>query len=331
MMEKKNKKLNQKVVLNWAKDVLATEIQGLKNVKAKLGNDFFKAIKASLKCRGRIVISGMGKAGIIGQKFSATLSSTGTSSFWLHAAEAVHGDLGRIKKNDIVIILSYSGQTDEIQNLAPFVKKIGSRIIAITGNINSSLAQYSDIIIDVAVDKEACGLGLAPTTSTTAMLAVCDAISVVLQKIKGFKEKDFASFHPRGSLGRRLLLQVSDIMRKKKQNPVVDAEALVDQVLLKITSAHAGAATVVDAKNKIIGIFTDGDLRRNLKKDRDILNKKVKSVMSAKPTTIKDSDLASEALKVLEKKKIDELPVVDKNNHPIGMLDIQDLIAAGLV
>ncbi|MCF7887079.1 MAG: KpsF/GutQ family sugar-phosphate isomerase, partial [Candidatus Omnitrophica bacterium] len=325
-MAKKVKKLNKKTILGWAKDVLVTEAEGLENVKIKLGKDFFESIKIASRCKGRLIISGMGKAGIIGQKFSATLSSTGTSSFWLHAAEAVHGDLGRIKKNDIVIILSYSGQTDEIKNLIPFVKKIGSKIIAITGNIKSNLAQYSNIVIDVAVDKEACGLGLAPTTSTTAMLAVCDAISVVLQKIKGFKEKDFASFHPRGSLGRRLLLKVSDIMRKKKSNPVVSAETLIDQVLLKITSAHAGAATVVDKKNKIIGIFTDGDLRRNLKKDRNILNKKVKLVMSAKPTVIKDSDLASQALKILEKKKIDELPVVDKNNHPVGMLDIQDLI-----
>ncbi|MCF7895156.1 MAG: KpsF/GutQ family sugar-phosphate isomerase, partial [Candidatus Omnitrophica bacterium] len=325
-MTKKVKKLNKKTILNWAKDVFITEAEGLENVKTKLGKDFFESIKITSKCKGRLIISGMGKAGIIGQKFSATLSSTGTSSFWLHAAEAVHGDLGRIKKNDIVIILSYSGQTDEIKSLIPFIKKIGSKIIAITGNIKSNLAQYSDVVIDVAVDKEACGLGLAPTTSTTAMLAVCDAISVVLQKIKGFKEKDFASFHPRGSLGRKLLLKVSDIMRKKKSNPVVSTEALVDQVLLKITSAHAGAATVVDKKNKIIGIFTDGDLRRNLKKDRNILNKKVKLVMSAKPTVIKDSDLASQALKILEKKKIDELPVVDKNNHPVGMLDIQDLI-----
>jgi arabinose-5-phosphate isomerase len=330
-MTKKIKKLNKKTILGWAKDVLVTETEGLENVKTKLGKDFFESIKIASKCKGRLIISGMGKAGIIGQKFSATLSSTGTSSFWLHAAEAVHGDLGRIKKNDVVIILSYSGQTDEIKNLIPFIKKIGSKIIAITGNIKSNLAQYSDVVIDVAVDKEACGLGLAPTTSTTAMLAICDAISVVLQKIKGFKEKDFASFHPRGSLGRKLLLRVSDIMRKKKSNPVVSAETLVDQVLLKITSAHAGAATVVDEKNKIIGIFTDGDLRRNLKKDRNILNKKVKLVMSAKPTVIKDSNLASQALKILEKKKIDELPVVDKNNHPVGMLDIQDLIAAGLV
>ncbi len=330
-MNKKTNKFNKKLILKWAKNVLITEAQGLENVKTKLGQEFYEAIKIISQSKGRVVISGMGKAGIIGQKFSATLSSTGTSSFWLHAAEAVHGDLGRIKKNDIVIILSYSGQTDEIKNLIPFIKKIGSKMIAITGNPDSNLAQYANVTINVAVDKEACGLGLAPTTSTTAMLAICDAISVVLQKIKGFKEKDFASFHPRGSLGRKLLLQVSDIMRKKKSNPVVAADTLIEQVLLEITSAHAGAATVVDKNNKIIGIFTDGDLRRNLKKNKNILNQKVKFVMSNKPTTIKENALASRALKILEKKKIDEIPVVDKNNHPVGMLDIQDLIAAGLV
>ncbi len=331
MKEEKIKKFNKKTILKWAKDVLVTEAQGIEAVKAKLGKEFFQAIKLTSQCRGSIIISGMGKAGIIGQKFSATLSSTGTPSFWLHAAEAVHGDLGRIRKNDTVIILSYSGQTDEIRNLIPFIKKIGSKIIAITGNPNSGLAEYSDVVIDVAVDREACGLGLAPTTSTTAMLAICDSISVVLQKISGFKEKDFASFHPQGSLGRKLLLQVSDIMRKKRLNPVVSAETLVDRVLLKITSAHAGAATVVDKNNKIIGIFTDGDLRRHLKKKKNILNEKIKFVMSNNPTVVKDNDLAFDALKVLERKKIDEVPVIDKNSHPVGMLDIQDLIAAGLV
>ncbi len=331
MKKAKKTKFNNKAILNWAQNVLSTEIQGLIDVKKRLGKDFVKTIELTAQAKGRVVVSGMGKAGIIGQKFSATLSSTGTSSFWLHAAEAVHGDLGRIQEDDIVIILSYSGETEEIINLIPFLKKTGSKIIAITGNLKSSLAQHSNASIDVAVGKEACGLGLAPTTSTTAMLAVCDAISVSLQKIKGFKEKDFASFHPRGSLGKRLLLQVSDIMRKKRLNPTVTPDTLVDKVLLKITSAHAGAATVVDKNNKIIGIFTDGDLRRSLKLHKSILNKKVKSVMSPNPIVVKETDLAYGALKILERKKIDEVPVVDKNNSPVGMLDIQDLIAAGLV
>ncbi len=323
--------MKSKAILDCAQEVMTTEIEGLAQVQNRLGKSFVKAIKISSQSKGRIVVSGMGKAGIIGQKLSATLSSTGTSSFWLHAAEAVHGDLGRIKEDDTVIILSYSGETDEIKNLIPFIKKTGSKIIAITGNLSSSLARHSDAVIDVAVSKEACGLGLAPTTSTTAMLAICDAISVTLQKIKGFKEKDFASFHPRGSLGRRLLLQVNDIMRKKRQNPIVDPDTSIDEVLLKITSAHAGAATVIDANRKIIGIFTDGDLRRSLKKHKNILDKKVKTLMSANPIVVKDTDLAYHALKILEKKKIDEVPVVNRENQPVGMLDIQDLIAAGLV
>lgn len=330
-MRKKTKKNNSQAILKWAHEVLATEIQGLTDVKKRLGPGFIKATELIFKTKGRVVVSGMGKAGIIGQKFSATLSSTGTSSFWLHAAEAVHGDLGRIKEDDILVILSYSGETEEIKNLIPFVKRTGSKIISITGNLKSNLARYSDAVIDAAVDKEACGLGLAPTTSTTAMLAVCDALSVSLQKIKGFKEKDFATFHPKGSLGRRLLLRVSDIMRKKRLNPVVEEDTSVDAVLLKITSAHAGAATVVDKQKRIVGIFTDGDLRRSLKKNKNILNKKISSVMSVNPIVVKDTDLAYDALKILENKKIDEVPVTDKNGRPVGMLDIQDLITAGLV
>jgi arabinose-5-phosphate isomerase len=273
----------------------------------------------------------MGKAGIIGQKFSATLSSTGTSSFWLHAAEAVHGDLGRIKSDDVVVMLSYSGETEEIKSLIPFVEKIGVKIIAVTGNPKSKLARYSHCVLNVKIDKEACALGLAPTTSTTAMLAMCDAVSVVLMKLKGFKEKDFAFFHPQGSLGRKLLLQVKDVMRKGKLNPVVSPNALVKDVLAKITESRAGAAVVVDKRARIAGIFTDGDLRRNLVKYPQLLKKKVGEVMTNNPVTVKDADLASHALRVMEEKKLDELPVVDAKGKPIGMLDIQDLVAAGII
>ena len=236
-----------------------------------------------------------------------------------------------MREDDVAVVLSYSGETDEIKNLIPFIKKIGAKIVAVTGNVKSSLGRYADSVVDVKVDKEACALGLAPTTSTTAMLAICDAISVVLQKIKGFKEKDFASFHPRGSLGRKLLLKVKDIMRRGKFNPIVGEEALVKEVILKITTSHAGAATVIDKDKKLVGIFTDGDLRRNLANPNNLLKKKVKMVMTKKPIVVRDYDLASEALKILERKKIDEVPVVDKNHCPVGMLDIQDLIAAGLI
>jgi arabinose-5-phosphate isomerase len=325
------KRFKNEEILDWARDVFDIEAEGILGLKRILNEDFLETLKILSDCKGRIVVTGMGKAGIIGQKFSATLSSTGTSSFWLHAAEAVHGDLGRIKEDDVVAVLSYSGETEEVKTLIPFVKKIGARIIAFTANSNSSLARYSDSVVNVRINREACALGLAPTTSTTAMLAACDAISVILMKIKGFQEKDFALFHPRGSLGRRLLLKVRDIMRKGKFNPVVHEEALVKDVLVKITSSHAGAAVIVDSANRLIGIFTDGDLRRNLERFPHLLKNKIKDVMTKNPVTVNDNDLASEALKVLEKKKIDEVPVVDDYNHPVGMLDIQDLIAAGII
>jgi len=318
-------------IIRWAREVLETEKKGIDNLAASLNSSFVKAVEIIAYSKGRVVVTGMGKAGIIGQKFSATLSSTGSSSFWLHAAEAVHGDLGSVRENDVVVVLSYSGETDEIKNLIPFIKKIGAKIIAITGNSKSSLARYSDSVIITKVDKEACAVGLAPTTSTTAMLALCDAISVVLQRIKGFREKDFAQFHPRGSLGRKLLLKVKDIMRTKRFNPVVDQDTLIKDVLLNITSHHAGAASVVNEKGVIVGIFTDGDLRRNLERYPDLLKRKVKTVMTRQPTVVNEEELASAAMKILEKKKIDEVPVVDKNGRPAGMLDIQDLIAAGII
>lgn len=325
------KKIDNKLVLNWAQEVFDTEIEGINALKNNLDGNFLEAIKILAKAQGKIVVVGMGKAGIIGQKFSATLSSTGSSSFWLHAAEAVHGDLGRIENKDVVVILSYSGETEEIKNLIPFVKKIGVKVIAITGNINSNLARYADSTISVKVDKEACALGLAPTTSTTAMLALTDALAVALQRLKGFKEKDFAFFHPKGSLGRKLLLKVEDIMRRGKFNPVIDEDKLVEDVLVIITSAHAGAAAIVDKQRRLIGIFTDGDLRRNLKAHPHLLKLKVKTVMTKNPIVVRETDLASGALKILEDKRIDEVPVVDDNYQPIGMLDIQDLIKAGVV
>ncbi|MDD4295308.1 MAG: KpsF/GutQ family sugar-phosphate isomerase [Candidatus Omnitrophica bacterium] len=324
-------KINNKNLIKWANDVLDTEIDGIKQLKKRLNNEFCIAANILAGCKGKIVVTGMGKAGIIGQKFSATLSSTGSSSFWLHAAEAVHGDLGRISEDDVCVVLSYSGETEEIKNLIPFIKKIGAKIVAITGKDKSSLAKYSDSIVNVEVEREACPLGLAPTTSTTAMLAICDALSVVLQNLKGFKSKDFAFFHPRGSLGRKLLLKVADIMRSKKSNPVVKRTLAVRDVLVKITASGAGAASIVDSKGKLEGIFTDGDLRRNIEQYKDMLDLPVSKVMTKCPIVIEDQALASEAMKIMEMKKIDEIPVVDKTKKPVGMLDIQDLIAAGII
>jgi arabinose-5-phosphate isomerase len=273
----------------------------------------------------------MGKAGIIARKLSATLSSTGTPSLFLHSAEAVHGDLGRVTREDVVIVLSNSGSTDEIKKLLPLLKKIGSKIIAITGNTKSLLAQYSDAVLDVCVEKEACPLGLAPTASTTAMLAMSDALSVCLLELKNFKEEDFAFYHPGGALGRRLLLKVEDIMRTGAANPVISEKKKVSEVLIKITQSRAGSASIVDKKGILTGIFTDGDLRRHLGKNPDLSRRKVKEVMTKNPTTITKEKLAVEAMRILKEKKIDEIPVVDEKQRPIGLLDVQDLLKAGLV
>ncbi|MDD5026912.1 MAG: KpsF/GutQ family sugar-phosphate isomerase [Candidatus Omnitrophica bacterium] len=318
-------------VLKRAKEVLDIEAQAVKNLKTHIDSNFKNAVNIILKTKGRAIVSGMGKTGIIAQKFSATLASTGTPSLFLHTAEAIHGDLGKVTSDDAVIILSNSGSTEEMKQLVPLLKKIGCKIIALTGNVKSILAKHSDVVLDISVKKEACPLGLAPTASTTAALAMTDALAVCLLELKGFKEKDFAFFHPGGALGRRLLLSVGDIMRSGPANPIVKEDEKVSQVLLKITQARAGSATVVDGKGKLKGIFTDGDLRRHVEIDRDLALRRIKEVMTKDPTVVYQDMLALEALGILREKRIDELPVVDKNRHPVGLLDVQDLLKAGLV
>lgn len=318
-------------VLKRAREVLDIEAEAIKLLKSRIGNNFKVALDLILKNKGRVVVSGMGKTGIIAQKLSATLSSTGTPSLFLHLSEASHGDLGRVTSEDAVIIISNSGSTEEIKQLLPVLKKIGAKIIALTGNTKSILAKYSDVVLDVSVKKEACPLGLAPTSSTTCALAMADALAICLLELKEFKEKDFAFYHPGGTLGRQLLLRVEDIMRIGKANPIVNQEKTVSVVLLKITEARAGAASVVDKNKRLVGIFTDGDLRRNLDTDKDLPNLKIKEVMTRNPLAITKGRLAAEAMHILKERKIDELPVVDKDKRPIGLLDIQDLLKAGLV
>ncbi|MDD4939798.1 MAG: KpsF/GutQ family sugar-phosphate isomerase [Candidatus Omnitrophica bacterium] len=318
-------------ILKRARQVLEIEAQAIKNLGSRLGDNFKQALEIILKTKGRVVVSGMGKTGIIAQKLSATLSSTGTPSLFLHLSEAAHGDLGKVTREDVVIILSNSGATSEVKQLLPFLKKIGSPIIALTGNISSPLATYSDVVLDISVKKEACPLGLAPTASTTACLAMADALAVCLIELKDFKAKDFAMFHPGGSLGRQLLLTVNDIMRKGNANPVVSEATTVSEALLEITQARAGAAVVVDKKGKLSGIFTDGDLRRNLGKGKDLPKMKIRDVMTKKPLAIAQGRLAAEAMRILQEKKIDEMPVIDKKGRPVGLLDVQDLLKAGVV
>ncbi len=318
-------------VIKRAREVLDMESRAVLALKSRVGKEFKLALDLILRSKGRVVVSGMGKTGIIAQKFSATLASTGTPSLFLHLAEASHGDLGKVTRDDVVIILSNSGSTTEVKQLLPFLKKIGVKIIALTGSINSPLAKYSDAVLDVSVKHEACPLNLAPTSSTTAALAMADALAVCLLEIKGFKEKDFALFHPGGALGKRLLLKVEDIMRTGKNNPVINEDKVVSEVLFKITQARAGAAVIVNSQGKLAGIFTDGDLRRHLGTDVDLLKRKVKEVMTKKPMVLKKDRLAAEALHLLEERKIDEVPVVDLDGRPVVIKDVQDILRAGII
>ncbi len=313
-----------------ARRVIRIERDALSGLLKKIGSDFLKARDILLKSKGRAVVLGLGKPGFIAQKISATLSSTGTPSFFLHPAEALHGDLGRLTRDDVVLALSNSGHTDEIVRLLPVLKKIGTKMIAMTGDLHSPLARHSDAVLDVGVKKEACPMNLAPTASTTAMLAMGDALAVALLEAKGFGAKDFAFYHPGGNLGKKLL-KVSEIMRKGASHPVVGLSMKTRDVLFRITDARAGSATVVDARGKLAGIFTDGDLRRHLKKGGQILDLAVRHLMTLRPITVHKDRLAAEALALLRSRKIDEVLVVDSANRPVGLLDVQDLLKAGIV
>ena len=326
----KSVKLEHKA-LKRAKEVLKIESEAVFNLIKRLDKKFQKAVDMLYCCEGRIVVTGMGKGGIIGQKISATLSSIGSPSLWLHPAEAIHGDLGRVKNKDVVIAISNSGETEELLRLLPTIKKIGVGLISLSGNPKSTLAKNSDIALDISVRKEACPLGLVPTASTTAMLAMGDALAIAVLEKRGLKKEEFAFFHPGGNLGKKLLLKVKDIMRAGRANPVVRENTLVKDTLLAITSARAGSASVVNKGGILVGIFTDGDLRRHLESSPNLSIRKVKEVMTKNPTVIKADKLAAEALGILQKRKIDEIPVVDEQGRPIGLLDVQDLLKAGLV
>ncbi|MBI3322106.1 MAG: KpsF/GutQ family sugar-phosphate isomerase [Candidatus Omnitrophica bacterium] len=312
-----------------ATTVLQIEAEAIRRLIPRLNERFDRAVALLLGCKGRVVVTGMGKAGLIGQKISATLASTGTPSLWMHPAEAVHGDVGRVTPDDVLIALSNSGETPELTQLLPILKQIGSPLIALTGNTRSMLATHSDVVLDVSVRREACTLNLAPTASTTAMLAMGDALAVVVAERRGFRERDFALFHPGGQLGRRLLLRVRDLMRTGEQNPVMPQSATVKDVLLAITRARAGCASIVDGRRRLVGIFTDGDLRRHLEDTPNLADVNVRSVMSPRPKTIEPDRLAAEALRILREHRIDELVVVDGSRRPVGLLDVQDLLRAG--
>jgi arabinose-5-phosphate isomerase len=316
--------------LERAREILETEARAVSGLAGRLGASFTEAVKALSSCAGQVVVTGMGKAGLIGQKVSATLASTGTPSIFLHPAEAYHGDLGRVRQEDLVLALSNSGETDELIRLIPSLKSIGAPLVALTASKDSPLGRAADIVVELGRIEEACPLGLAPSATTTALLALGDALALCVLEARGFDQERFAFYHPGGRLGRKLL-KVSDIMRNGERSPVVREETPVAEAIAAITRARAGAVSVVDARGKLAGIFTDGDLRRTMARDAKLLGGRIGEVMTRNPRTIEPDRLASEALRVLHEKKIDELPVVDAAGVPVGMVDVQDLLAVGVL
>jgi len=313
------------------KKVLKVEANAIKNLISTINHNFEKAVEMITFCKGRIVVMGMGKSGLIGKKIAATLASTGTPAFFLHPAEGILGDVGMMAEGDLVLALSYSGETEEIEKLMPVIRKMNLKLIAITGRPKSRLAKESDLVINVKVKEEACPYNIVPTASTTAMLAIGDALAISLLKRKKFKKEDFARLHPGGILGKRLLLKVKDIMRRGKDNPVIHQKKTVREALLVMTKTRLGATSVVDGSGRLVGFFTDGDLRRRLQKDEKILNKKIHTVMTKNPKTITQDKLAIEAAKLMQEKKFDNIPVVDGKGYPIGIVDERDLLSEGIL
>jgi arabinose-5-phosphate isomerase len=315
-----------------AEAVLNVEAEAIHHLKRKIDDDFIRACGYMLACEGRIVVTGMGKSGHIGNKIAATLASTGSPAFFMHPGEASHGDLGMITPKDVVVALSNSGETDEILTILPLIKRMKVPLITLTGNPASRMAQAADVNIDVSVEKEACPLGLAPTASTTAALAMGDALAVSLLESRGFTADDFALSHPGGRLGRRLLLHISDIMHTGAAIPAVAADATLGQAMLEMSNKGLGMTTVVDAEHKLLGVFTDGDLRRLMDHTRvDVHNMQVADHMTVNPKHARANMLAAEALQLMDQYKINALPVVDEANTVVGAINMHDLLRAGVV
>jgi len=318
-------------MLDRAKEVLTTEAEAILAVRDRLDDSFTAAVRLIVNCEGRVVVTGMGKSGSIARKIAGTLASTGSPALFLHPAEGVHGDLGMVTSKDVVIALSNSGETEELIAILPVLKRIGTKLISLVGRMESTLAKASDVVLDVCIEREACPLGLAPTASTTAMLALGDALALAAMEAREFTKQDYAMFHPGGALGRRLTLRVRDVMRTDDRMALVHQDDLVRDVLFAITRAGAGAAVVTDNDGKLVGIITDGDVRRHLLKDEQSLNKRAREIMTANPRVIGPDQLAAEGLGVLEALKIGELPVLDDDRRPIGMLMMKDLFRAGIL
>ena len=317
-----------------ARRIIRLEIEELERLHERVGESFTQAIDMLLQClqtRGKIIVCGVGKSGNIGRKLAATLNSTGATTVCLDVGDALHGDLGVIDPGDLALMLSYSGETTELVDLLPHVKHLGMPIIAITGGASSTLARHADCVLDVQVQQEACPLNLAPTSSTTAMLVLCDALAMVLLDARGFKAEDFAKLHPGGSLGRALLTRVVDVMRSGDQLAMVAPESSVSAALHAMTKARSGAAIVVDGEGRLLGVFTHGDFVRAFQKDHAISDLPISQFMTRNPISIQSNKLAAEVLVTLEKVRVDDLVVLDGEGRPVGMVDTQDLTRMRLV
>jgi len=321
--------------IEQAKKVLKIESDAIARLIDRLDDNFDRAVDLIMNCKGRVVVTGMGKSGHIGNKIAATLASTGTPALFLHPAEGIHGDLGMVTKGDLVIALSNSGETEELSRMLPSLKRIGIKIIALTGNLESTLAKNSDVVIYVGVKEEACPLGLAPTASTTATLAMGDALAVVLLNRRGFREEDFACFHPGGSLGKRLLLRVRDIMHTGDAVPKVSVDTLIKDAIYEISSKKMGVTSVLGPDGKLLGVISDGDLRRWMEKTEktgeNLLIKKAGDIMTHNPKVIAKDALAAEAMSIMENSSITCLMVLDADRRPEGVIHLHDLLKTGVV
>ena len=318
-------------LVDLGRQALNIEIEGLRAQVPRLGAEFARACRICLECRGRIVVTGMGKSGHIGGKIAATLASTGTAAFFVHPGEASHGDIGMITRDDAVLALSNSGETAEILTIVPVIKRLGVPLIAFTGNVGSTLALASTVHLDIGVPAEACPLNLAPTASTTAALAVGDALAVALLKARGFTEEDFARSHPAGSLGRRLLLHVKDVMRTGRDVPKVPGHTPLAEGLMEVTRKGLGMTAIVDDADRVLGVFTDGDLRRALDRAADLHATRMDEVMTRHAKTVRTNTLAAEAVHLMETHRITSLVVVDADGILVGALNVHDLMRAGVV
>lgn len=317
-------------IIDKAKEVLAIEAQAILDVRENIGDSFYETVQLILKSEGKLVVSGIGKSGLIGNKIVATLNSTGTKALTLHPVEALHGDLGQVSEKDVFVGLSNSGETEELINLVPVIRHIGCKVIALTGNPNSTLARAADVTINVEVKREACALGLAPTSSTTALLAVGDALAVVLEEEKHFQHSDFKRFHPGGKLGQRLACKIADIMFAGDDIPRVAPETPVSEAVQAITRGKLGTVVVCDARNMLLGIITDGDLRRALGKGLDLTQLTAKDIMTENPKSLNPQLPAAQALNMMESRQITVLPITDADGHVVGILHLHDILGKGM-